>query len=60
MVENGDDVFRGEKKPDYKGKVDMEKSPGGNWEWWEAKGIWTEYTGESFVTDASHIKWDKD
>ncbi|MCI9355725.1 MAG: hypothetical protein HFE58_13210 [Firmicutes bacterium] len=59
VVENGDDVFRGEKKPDYKGKVDMEKSPGGNWEWWEAKGIWTEYTGGSFVIDMSDINFDE-
>lgn len=60
VVENGDDVFRGEKKPDYKGSYDDEKSPSGNWYWWDKKQDWFRYSGGSFVTDLSHIKWDKD
>ena len=61
VVENGDDVCRGEKKPDYKGSYDKEKSPGGNWRWRENKQDWIGIgAGGSFVTDLSHIKWDKD
>mgnify|MGYP001128358627 FL=1 len=51
VVENGDDVFRGEKKPDYKGSYDDEKSPGGNWQWWDKEQDWFRYSGESFVTE---------
>ena len=61
VVENGDDVFRGEKKPDYKGSYDDEKSPGGNWYWWDKEQDWFRYSGESYVgfVDTSHINFDE-
>ena len=57
VVESG--VRNGEKKPDYKGSVDYEKSAGGNWVWRENKQDWFGASaGGSFVIDMSDINFD--
>ena len=55
-------VRNGEKKPDYKGSVDYEKSAGGNWVWRENKQDWFGASaGGSYVgfVDTSHINFDE-
>lgn len=60
-VVTGNDVNQGETKPSYNGKVDGELSPGGKWSWYANGNDWIKCSaGGSFVTDLSHIKWDKD
>lgn len=59
-VVNESNVCRGEIKPDYNGSYDKEVSIGGHWRWNSNINDWEKYGGGSFVTDASHIKWDKD
>ncbi len=60
VVENGNDVLRGEKKPDYNGSYDKEVSSGGNWRWRENKQDWIGIgAGGSFVIDMSDINFDE-
>lgn len=58
VVKEGDNIHNGELMPDYRGKVNGEKSPGGNWRWVDYDGGYWGRQNKSYVgyIDISHIK----
>lgn len=58
VVDNDDNVCRGEVKPDYKGNTNGEKSSGGNWVWISSKNDWKKTgVGAGIVTEGK-FRWD--